>query len=295
MPSSSPSSYDRVLRVTRQGMVVNAFLGVVKLVVGWISVSGALFADGLHSLSDLATDVLVLWGASVARLPEDYNHPYGHGRVETLAGGLVGLMLILVAGFIGWEALETLRSDLATVPSWWALVVAVGSFIAKEILFRATVAASKAERSIAALANAWHHRSDALSSLAVVAGIGLAHMGWPLADPLAALVVGGLIAWVGGTLSLQAGRQLVDTTVEPHMVLRIREAAESTDGVLSVHKVRARTMGNRILVDLHVEVKATLTVEEGHEIAEEAAVNIQKELPQVAHALVHVEPWQENS
>jgi cation diffusion facilitator family transporter len=276
-------------------MFVNAALGALKLVCGWLTASGALVADGFHSLSDLATDVVVLWGASVARLPEDYNHPYGHGRVETLAGGMVGLILVLVAAFIGWEAFEALRSDLRVVPSWWALIVAAGSFVAKEVLFRMTVAASKAEGSIAALANAWHHRSDALTSLAVIAGIGLAHLGWPGADPMAALVVGCLIAWMGGVFSLQAGRQLVDTAVEPNTVWGIKEAAQATEGVLSTHKVRARTMGNRILVDLHIEVEATLTVEEGHDIAEEVAVNIQKRLPQVAHALVHVEPWKESS
>lgn len=287
------ATYDRVLRVTRQGMVVNAALGVVKLAAGWLCASGALIADGFHSLSDLASDLLVLWGISVARMPEDSNHPYGHGRVETLAGGLVGLMLILVAAGIGWEAISDLQADHRTLPSWWALPVAAGSFAIKEVLFRVTVTASKAEGSIAALANAWHHRSDALTSLAVVAGIALARLGWPDADPLAALAVGGFIAWVGGGLSFQAGRQLVDTAVEPQTVLRIREVAEATGGVLSAHKVRTRTMGNRLLVDLHIEVKATLTVEEGHDIAKEVALNIQRKLPQVAHALVHVEPWKE--
>lgn len=288
-------TYDRVLRVTRQGMVVNAVLGVVKLVAGWFSASGALIADGLHSLSDLASDFLVLWGASIATRPEDSNHPYGHGRMETLAGGLVGLMLIIVAVAIGWKAIGALQADHHLIPSWWAILVAAGSFGAKEVLFRMTVSASKAEGSIAALANAWHHRSDAFSSLAVVAGIALAQLGWPGADPVAALAVSVFIVWIGGSLSFQAGKQLVDTAVEPHTVQRIQEVAEATEGVLSTHKVRTRTMGNRLMVDLHIEVEATLTVEEGHDIAKEVAINIQEKLPQVAHALVHLEPWKGDS
>jgi cation diffusion facilitator family transporter len=291
--AKAATSYNRVLKVTLQGMAVNAVLGVVKLTAGWLTASGALVADGFHSLSDLASDLLVLWGASVARRPEDTDHPYGHGRVETLAGGLVGLMLIILSAVIAWEAVSALRAAHHEVPSWWALLVAGGSFVAKEVLFRITVSAGKAEGSIAALANAWHHRSDALSSLAVLAGIALARLGWPGGDPVAALAVGALILWVGASLSFQAGRDLVDTAVEPQIVARIRQEAEATKGVVSTHKVRARSMGNRVLADLHVQVEATLTVEEGHDIATDVARNIQNKLPQVAHALVHLEPWRE--
>lgn len=293
--AEADTSYNRVLKVTRQGMAVNAVLGVVKLSAGWLTTSGALIADGFHSLSDLVSDVLVLWGASVASRPEDSDHPYGHGRVETLAGGLVGLMLMLLAAVIAWEAVSALRAAHHEVPSWWALLVAAGSFVAKEVLFRMTVSAGKAEGSIAALANAWHHRSDALSSLAVVAGIALSRWGWPGGDPLAAMAVGVLILWVGASLSFQAGRDLIDTAVEPQMVARIRQEAEDTKGVVSTHKIRARTMGNRVLVDLHVQVEATLTVKEGHDIATDVAKNIQKNLPRVAQALVHLEPWKGDS
>ncbi len=285
------SPYRRVLRVTRQGIVVNAALGTLKLAAGLLAGSGALVADGFHSLSDLASDGLVLWGTSVASWPEDADHPYGHGRIETLVGGLVGLMLILLAVGIGWGALHALRSAPPPPPSWWALVVAAGSFGVKEWLFRITVAAGKQERSLAALANAWHHRSDAFSSLAVMAGIATAIMAWPRADSVAALAVALLIGWVGGTISLQAGRQLVDTVVDPAIIARVRRASEATEGVRSVHDVRARTMGNRFLADLHIEVEGTLTVEAAHTIAEQVEANIMEEMPHVAHVIVHVDPW----
>lgn len=285
------SPYRRVLRVTRQGIVVNAALGTLKLAAGLLAGSGALVADGFHSLSDLASDGLVLWGTSVASWPEDADHPYGHGRIETLVGGLVGLMLILLAVGIGWGALHALRSAPPPPPSWWALVVAAGSFGVKEWLFRITVAAGRQERSLAALANAWHHRSDAFSSLAVMAGIATAIMAWPRADSVAALAVALLIGWVGGTISLQAGRQLVDTVVDPAIIARVRRASEATEGVRSVHDVRARTMGNRFLADLHIEVEGTLTVEAAHTIAEQVEANIMEEMPHVAHVIVHVDPW----
>ncbi len=296
LPLNLGSSYRRVLRVTRQGILVNAALGPLKLAAGWLSGSGALVADGFHSLSDLASDGLVLWGVSVASWPEDANHPYGHGRIETLAGGLVGLMLILVATGIGWEALGTLWSAAQPPsPSWWALVVAAGSFALKEGLFRVTVAAGQAEGSLAALANAWHHRSDAFSSLAVLAGITTALLGWPRADSMAALAVAVLVGWVGGIISLQAGRQLVDAAVDPSIIERIHRAAESTEGVVSAHDVRARTMGNRLLVDLHIEVEGSLTVEAGHTIADHVVTSVKAELPKVAHVIVHVDPWKGSS
>lgn len=285
------SPYRRVLRVTRQGIVVNAALGTLKLAAGLLSGSGALVADGFHSLSDLASDGLVLWGTSVASWPEDADHPYGHGRIETLVGGLVGLMLILLALGIGWGAVGAFWSAPPPPPSWWALVVAAGSFGVKEWLFRITVAAGRQERSLAALANAWHHRSDALSSLAVMAGIATALVVWPRADSLAALAVALFIGWVGGAISLQAGRQLVDTVVDPAIIARVRRASEATEGVRSVHDVRARTMGNRFLADLHIEVEGTLTVEAAHTIAEQVEDNIMEELPHVAHVIVHVDPW----
>lgn len=285
------SSYGRVLRVTRQGIAVNAALGTVKLAAGLLSGSGALVADGFHTISDLASDGLVLWGASVASWPEDADHPYGHGRIETLVGGLVGLMLVLVAAGIGWGAVGALRSAAPPPPSWWALVVAAGSFAVKEWLFRVTVAAGRQEASLAALANAWHHRSDALSSLAVMAGIATALLAWPRADSVAALAVALLIGWVGVAISLQAGRQLVDTAVDPAIIAGVRSASEATEGVRSVHDVRARTMGNRFLVDLHIEVEGALTVEAGHAIAEQVEADIVEELPQVAHVIVHVDPW----
>lgn len=289
--AATTSSYSRVLKVTRQGMVVNAALGLLKVAAGLVSASGALLADGLHSLSDLVSDGIVLWGVSLARLPEDHNHPYGHGRLETLAAGLVGLILIIVTVVIGWNAVEALRSEPTGTPPLWAILVAGGSFVAKEVLFRVTVAAGQAEESLAALANAWHHRSDAFSSLAVVVGIALARLGWGWGDPLAALAVAVFIGWMGVSFSLQAGRQLVDTSVDPQTVLGIQKVAEDTSGVKAAHNIRARTMGNRIVVDLHIEVDAKLTVEAGHEIADQVERNIQVKLPRVAHALVHMDPW----
>lgn len=289
--AASTSSYARVLKVTRQGMVVNAVLGFLKVAAGLVSASGALLADGLHSLSDLVSDGIVLWGVSLARLPEDHNHPYGHGRLETLAAGLVGLILIMVTVAIGWHAFEALRSEPTGMPPWWAILVAGGSFAVKEALFRVTVAAGQAEESLAALANAWHHRSDAFSSLAVVVGIALARFGWGWGDPMAAIAVSVFIGWMGVSFSFQAGRQLVDTSVDPQTVLRIKKVAEDTSGVKAAHNIRARTMGNRIVVDLHIEVDAKLTVEAGHEIADRVETNIQLKLTRVAHALVHVDPW----
>jgi cation diffusion facilitator family transporter len=274
-------------------MVVNASLAVVKLVAGWMGASSALVADGLHSLSDLASDGLVLWGASVASRPEDVDHPYGHGRVETLAGGLVGLFLLGTAVVIGWRSVKALFEVLPSEPYWWVLAVAAGSFVFKEGLFRLTIAAGQAEKSLAALANAWHHRSDALSSLAVMVGVVVAKMGWPGADPMAALAVACLIGWMGGQLSLEAGQQLVDRAVDQTIVSKIQSAAESTEGVLAAHAVRARSMGARILVDLHIVVDGSMTVEAGHSIAEQVESAIQAEVPRVAHVIVHVDPWTE--
>lgn len=282
---------DDTMRVTVVGAVVDFVLAVVKIVVGYLAHSQALIADGIHSFSDLVTDGVVLYAARHSHQDADEEHPYGHGRFETVATVGLGIALLGVAVGISLDALfRLLHPETLVPPGAWALVVAGVSILSKEMLYRYTVFVADRHRSPMLKANAWHHRSDALSSVIVLAGVGGSMAGIESLDAVAAIGVGIMIARIGWDLSWHSIRELVDSSLEPERVAAIRDAILSVDGVVSLHILRTRRMAGEALVDVHIEVAPTISVSEGHYISETVRNRVIREIEEVADVMVHIDP-----
>ena len=283
--------YLEVRKVTLIGSLVDFLLGVAKILVGWLAHSQALIADGLHSLSDLATDFVVLYAAKHAHREADEDHPYGHGRIETLATVGLGITLIAVAFGIGYDATRRMNEpDLLLAPGMLALAVAFVSVIAKEIIYQYTRKAALKLRSNMLMANAWHSRSDAISSIVVVFGVGGAMMGYSYLDAVAAIAVAVMIAKIGFDLVRASTKELIDTALEPEVVNAIRKEISKVDGVRALHMLRSRRSGGDALVDLHVQVDPCISVSEGHQIGDTVRRRLMDRVEEVTDVTVHIDP-----
>lgn len=282
---------ERVRQGFRVGLVtvaVNLALSAAKVAAGLLGASYALIADGVESLTDIGTTLGFLAALRVGDRPPDPEHPYGHRRLESELTRILTLGLIAAGVVIGWQSVQAL--DRTTPPGWAAPAAAALSIVVKEWMFRYTVAAGIRLQSPALVANAWHHRSDALTSIATVLAVVGAMAGWPWLDPLAGLGVAAVIIWVAARLYWRATRELVDTA-PPHPVMRqLMEAARRTPGVRRVTRLRARLHGPRILADLVITVDPELSVERGHAIAESVERSLHRALPELMDVTVHVEP-----
>ncbi len=277
--------------VTLSGGLINLVLVLIKGAAGVLGQSAALVADALHSLSDLASDLVVLLGYRVGRKPEDSTHPYGHGKVETLSTAAVGGLLLAVGLAMGSGAVGSLlSSDPVPLPGRVALWAALASLLAKEFLYQWTARVARSEDSRLLLANAWHHRSDALSSVAALVGVAGARWGAPWMDPAAALVVCLFVVKVGWDLGWQAVRELVDTAPDPSLLDRLAAAVSRVEGVRSHHDLRARRLGKDVLVDVDIEVDPELSVVQGHDLARAVRQALLQGVKGVRDAMVHVEP-----
>ncbi|HSH31036.1 MAG TPA: cation diffusion facilitator family transporter [Thiohalobacter sp.] len=283
--------YREIRKVTLIGSVVDFALGVAKIVVGMIAHSQALIADGIHSLSDLLTDFLVIFAAKHAHREADACHPYGHGRIETLMTVALGVSLILVAGGIAWDAGRRLfHPDLLLQPGMMAMLVALISVLAKEAIYHYTMRQARRVRSNMLRANAWHSRSDAISSIVVMVGIGGTMAGLPYLDAIAAVLVGMMVAKIGWDLSWSSARELIDTALEEDEVQQIRDTIREVGGVRELHMLRTRRSGSDALVDVHVQVDPRLSVSEGHQIGERVRQALLKDVEVVTDVTVHVDP-----
>lgn len=279
-------------RSTWVSVAVNAVLSATQIVVGLFAQSQGLIADGIHSLSDLVADFVVLLASRHSQKGADLDHPYGHQRFETGASLALGLLLVAVGVGMAWSALHKLEAPqgIATVHAS-ALWVALGALAIKETLFRYLLAAAKRVKSSLLVANAWHARSDAASSLVVSLGLIGNLAGYPLLDPIAALLVGFMVAQMGWRFGWDALHDLMDRAVDEAEVLAIRQTLQATPGVVGVHDVRTRKMGDMVVVDAHIEVDAALTVEAGHTIAVAARQAVMRR-HRVLNLMTHVDPAQ---
>ena len=283
--------YREVRRVTVVGAFVDFVLGVTKIVVGWIAHSEALVADGVHSLSDLATDFIVLYAARHSHRDADEDHPYGHGRIETLATVGLGIMLILVAFGLAWDAVGRIGvPDLLFTPGVLALVVATLSILSKEALYQYTIVVARRLKSNMLMANAWHHRSDAISSIVVFIGVAGAMMGYHYLDAVAAVAVSVMIAKIGLDLVLSSTRELIDTALEPELVESIRRAITRVNGVRALHMLRTRRSGGQALADVHLQVDPRISVSEGHQIGDTVRRQLLAQFDEVTDVTVHIDP-----
>ncbi len=299
-PATSPAPDERAALATRAtvlGSVVNFALTGFKLAAGLLGGSAAMVADAIHSLSDFATDLVVLLTMRITRRPTDADHDYGHGKFETLATMIIGVALLLVGAGIGWSGIKTIHGathgEPVPMPHLIALVAAAVSIVVKEWLYRWTVGVGRRINSSAVLANAWHHRSDALSSLGTLAGIGGAIFlgrSWTILDPIASIVVSFFILRVALQICHGSLNEMLESALPPADKARILELARSVEGVEDPHNLRTRRLGNNIAAELHVRVDADLSVREGHRIASEVERRIRAAFGNDTFVTVHVEP-----
>jgi len=277
-------------RSTWVSVFVNLVLSTAQIIVGVFAKSQALIADGIHSLSDLVGDFVVLFASHHGKKDADEDHPYGHQRFETAASMVLGALLMLVAIGMLWSAFEKLKSpeDIPTVHGAALWVVGI-ALVSKETLFRYMLKIAKRVKSSMLVANAWHARSDAASSLVVAVGIIGNLAGYPILDPIAALFVGLMIGKMGWSFGSSAFHDLMDRSVDEQEVAAISATLLQTPGVLGVHDVRTRKMGDMIVVDAHIEVDARLTVEVGHDIGLAARQAVMQR-HRVLNLLTHIDP-----
>ncbi len=278
-------------RSTWVSVGVNVALSTAQIILGIFSKSQGLIADGIHSLSDLVADFIVLLANRHSQKEADAGHHYGHYRYETAASFALGILLLLVGGGMLWAAISKLEQPGA-IPQVHgiALWVVGGALVAKEILFRYMLAVAKRVKSSMLVANAWHARSDAASSLVVGIGIVGNLLGYPILDPVAAAIVGFMVARMGWNFGWDALHDLMDRAADEDETAAIRRTLLDTPGVQGVHDLRTRKMGDMILADAHLEIDAALTVDEGHKIAVEARHRVMQR-HRVLNLMTHVDPW----
>ena len=284
-----------IRRVTYAGMVINVLLAIVKSIVGLRVMSISLFADGIHSLSDLLTDVAVLIGVRLGAKGPDADHPYGHGRLETFSAALIALILILVGGGMVYKASgDIARMNAAgakgvTISSW-VIWMSLLSVVLKEAIYRWTQRVAIRTGSTALYANAWHHRSDALSSVAVLAGAIAVKFDYPHGDQLGAIVVGIMVILVGVKVIGNCINEFAERAVDIKTVEQIRKIIESEERIRHWHRLRTRSVGREVFLDLHILVDPELTITDAHEIADCLERALHEQMPQPVNVMVHIEP-----
>ncbi len=289
-----------IYKVTLIGSVVNAVLIVIKFVAGFLGRSSALVADAVHSLTDFVTDIVVLIFVRISGKPRDREHSYGHGKFETLATLIIGVFLagagigLFIEGLK--KVISSLHGEVLPEPTWLAFIVAIASIVAKEILFRYTIKVGREVKSEAVIANAWHHRSDAISSLGTMVGIGGAMFfgeKWRILDPLAAVLVSVFIVKAGYDIIKPAIYELLEGSLPRDQEKQITDLIASVDGVKGYHNLHTRKIGNDIAIDVHVKMDGRLPLVEAHEIASRVERKIRDRFGKDTFVNIHMEPLKE--
>jgi len=287
--------------VTWAGLVADAALAAAKMLGGIVFFSQTILADGLHSASDLVTDVAVLAGLRMASKPADGRHHYGHGRISTLVALFVGVVLLAAAGYIAIRAIYSLHelltdSDALPVRGTVPFFLAAASVPVKELLFQITRYVGRRTGNVSLIANAWHHRSDAFTSVAAAAGLaGVAFGGpaWRFLDPLTAMALGTFLVVVAVRIMRKAASELIDRAPGAATLAAIKQLIATTPGVRGYHALRARQIGGKVVMDIHIQVDPELTVYQGHEIAAAVKHKVIEAESNVVEVVVHVEPDQQ--
>jgi cation diffusion facilitator family transporter len=292
VPKSNAISPNAGSKVTLIGVLVNTFLILIKIVAGIFGSSQALIADAVHSFSDLFTDVVVLIGIRIGNKPPDKTHHFGHARIETLASTIVGMALIGTALYLGVSASLTIYYHTEYHPTTLALFGAGVSIAFKEALYHYTIRTGRRIKSRLIVANAWHHRSDALSSVAVFIGVAgtLIKPSWHILDAFAALLVSFFVVKVGLEILRDAFREFTDTAPQPEIIHQIKQCAMSVDGVAGMHDLRVRTSGGLYQMEMHIVVDGRLTVLEGHKIAKAVEGCLVEDVGNFDRIIIHVDP-----
>ena len=283
----------QAMKVSTVSIVVNVLLSLFKLLAGVIAQSGAMISDAIHSASDVFSTIIVMVGIHLAGRKSDKEHPYGHERMECVAAIVLATVLAVTGLGIGWSAIQSIAKEstgVVVVPGVLALVAAVVSILTKEGMYWYTRFHAKKIDSSALMADAWHHRSDALSSVGALVGIAASRMGYPLMDPLASLVICVFIEKAALDIFKDAINKMVDKACDEQTEQAIRECASKQEGVVRVDMLKTRVFGNKIYVDIEIGADGNETLREAHAVAEEVHNRIENEFPKVKHIMVHVNP-----
>lgn len=280
-------------RVSVTTMAGNILLTLIKLFAGLFSHSSAMVSDAVHSASDVFSTIIVLIGVKISNKSSDDGHQYGHERFECVAAIILAVMLALTGVFIGISGIRSVfNSDSIAIPHTIALIAAIFSIVSKEAMFHYTISAAKKINSGALMADAWHHRSDALSSIGSFVGILGAKLGFPFLDPLASVIICGFIIKVAVQIFIDAIEKMTDRAAGSETVLKIREIAQSEKGVIEIDDLKTRKFGDKIYIDLEISADGNITLTEAHGIAERVHDKIEAVIPEVKHCMVHVNPFE---
>ncbi|HBZ02714.1 MAG TPA: cation transporter [Lachnospiraceae bacterium] len=280
-----------VKRMSRVGIWGNIFLAAFKLIAGILGKSGAMISDAVHSLSDVFATIVAYFGVLISRQPEDENHPYGHERLECVASLILGIILAGTGIGIGYSGIQKIISnEELSVPTILPLIAAIVSIVVKEGMFWYTMHYAKEMNSSAFRADAWHHRSDALSSVGSFVGIGMAKLGFPIMDPIASLIICLFILKVAFDISKDAIVKMLDTSGGKEFEEQLRGFILEQDGVSKIDLLHTRQFGNKIYVDLEIAVDKNMSLIDAHNIAETVHSNVEHRFPDVKHIMIHVNP-----
>lgn len=273
-------------------VVVNIILATFKVMAGIIGNSSAMIADGVHTLSDVLTTFVVLLGLRISSKEADKEHPYGHEKYESVFAKVLSMLLLLTGIFIGYEAIKILISGETRTPKLIALIAAFLSIIVKEGMYWYTIKIARKIKSISMEADAWHHRSDAFSSIGTFVGVLGAQLGFTALDPIAGIIVSIFVVKVGVDLYIKSVKELVDEAASEEIIEMIRAKSKFIDGVKGIKSLKTRVFGNKIYVDIEIFVDSNISVKSGHDIAEKVHDKLEAEISDIKHCMVHIEPFQ---
>lgn len=285
-----------VMRVARLSIFINIFLSTLKLVAGIVAFSGAMISDAVHSASDVFSTLIVMIGVKISRKEADKEHPYGHERMECVAAILLAVVLFLTGAGIGYSGIQKIVShnfEELAIPGMFALSTAIVSMLTKEWMFWYTKYNAEKVNSSALMADAWHHRSDALSSVGAFIGILGARLGLPVMDPIASVCICAFIVKAAYEIFKDAVDKMVDRSCDDRLIEQLQQAVLGQQGVIRIDELATREFGNRVYVDVEIAADATKTLQEAHAIAEAVHSQIEEDFPNVKHVMVHVNPDKE--
>ncbi len=282
---------EKANKAIRISIILNIGLTIFKIVAGVLGQSSAMIADGFHTLSDIISSIVVFFGLKIASKKADKKHPYGHDKYELIFSKVLSSLLIITGLVIGYESFNKLIAKDFSKPGSIAIFAAVLSIIVKEIMFRFTIKTAKEIKSLSLEADAWHHRSDVYSSIATFLGILGARYGYPILDPILALVVALLIIKVGLDIYMESVSGLVDEAADKEMIENIKDCVLSIEEIKEFEDLKTRKFGSKVYIDIDIKVDGQMTVEEGHEIAKKLHDKVEEKYSDVKHIMVHVEPY----
>lgn len=288
----------QIYRATWVGIIANLFLAIIKGLGGVLSGSKALIADALHSASDIVSSVVILFAVRISNRPPDKEHPYGHGKAENIASMIVALLLIVVGVEISISSAKIFFGEVPTAPSNLALIIILFSIVLKEALFQYKIRLGRKFNSTALISDAWHHRSDSLSSIAVLVGVGAAILGEKLnlpllvyGDAVAGIIVSFIVIKVGYDLAKESSIVILEKVLNDEDIKKYQKTILAIEGINHVDELLARTHGSYVIIDLKVSVDSTLNVREGHDIGKSAKTTLMQRHPEVSDVFVHINPY----